>query len=330
MKTEMRAFRKIANVTLGIGMGLGAFGMASVHAEEYPARRITIVVPFAPGGIIDFMGRAVGEQLQRRWSQPVVVENKPGGNGAIGANTVMQAPADGHVLYAAANSLVSTPLFVKAASFNLERDLDPVAAMFYAPFVIITNSQVPAKNLREFINHAKANPGKLNFAVTSASSQLLDTLDFMARAGIAMQTVSYKSGSDSLRAVLANEAQAYLGAVFGLEEQVKAGRIVALAVTSAKPYPRLPGVPTVASAAGFDFDTGVLYGFFATKGTPKHTIDRLAAAIGDIALNSDVTARLKAQGYEPIAMGPAAFAEALAREARRAAVVARNAGIKPE
>jgi len=303
---------------------------AGAQAQEYPSKRITIVVPFAPGGIIDFMGRSVAAHLQQQWGQPVVVENKPGGNGSIGAFWVMQAVPDGHTLYAAADSLISTPLFVKGTTFNLERDLAPVASLLHAPYVVITNPQVPAKDIRSLIDYAKANPGKLNFAVTSASSQLLDTLDFMAKAGVKMTIIPYKSGSDSLRAVLSNEAQAYFGAIFGLEENIKAGRVVALAVTSGQPFAHLPNLPTVASAIGGNFSTGVTYGFFSTRGTPMGTIEKLSKAIKDIASGSEFSKKMTAQGYELVALGPSEFAEALSREAKRSTAVARAAGISPE
>ena len=325
----MRRPRKAA---LRGAMVLGAAAMLSqpALAQDFPTKRITIVVPFAPGGVIDLMGRSVGEDLQKRWGQPVVVDNRPGGAGAIGAQVVMRADPDGHTLMAATAAQVSTPVFVKNPGYFLDRDLAPVAGMFYAPYVIITNPQVPARTLREFIAYAKANPGKLNFAATSTSSQLLDTLDFVNRVGIKMTPVPYKSGTDSLRSVMANETQAYFGAILGLEDQVKSGRITALAVTTAKPSARLPDVPTVKAVTGIDFDASVLYAMYTTLGTPRTVIAKLHSVIADIVTRSEFSTKMKSQGYEPMPTTPDELATYMARESRRAIETAQKAGIQPE
>jgi tripartite-type tricarboxylate transporter receptor subunit TctC len=301
----------------------------NVGAQTYPSKPITVLVGLPPGGVIDWMGRSVAAELAKRWGQPVVVENKPGGGGTIAKTQVQQATPDGYTLLADTQIAIHSPLFLRDATWNPGKDIAPLTPVLFAPYVIITNTQVPAKTLREFIAHVKANPGKFNFAFVPNSGQQLDTLSFIKRTGMDIVPVSYQGGAPSLRAMLANEAQAYFGAVFGLDAQVKAGKITPLAVTSAQRFPILPDVPTVKEAIGLDMDSTVQYGFYTTGGTPKPIIDRLGREIADIA-RGDMAAQIRKQGYEPLTMTPDEWTAAILAEGRRGAEVAREANIRPQ
>lgn len=298
-------------------------------AQNFPSKSITVVVGLPPGGVIDWMGRTVAAELQKRWGQTVVVENKPGGGGSLAKTYVQQQAPDGHTLLANSQISIHTPLFLKDATFVPGKDIEPLTPVLFAPYVIFTNTQVPAKNLREFIALVKTNPGKMNFAYVPNSGQQLDTLSFIKRTGMDIVPVSYQGGAPALRSILANEAQAYFGAVFGLDAQVKAGKITPLAVTSAQRFPILPDVPTVKEAIGLDMDSTVQYGFFTTGGTPKPVLDKLAREIASIA-SGDMAAQIRKQGYEPITMSPEKWTLVILEEGRRGTIVARDAGIKPQ
>lgn len=314
-------------VSIAIGLMLAS---VAASAQVFPARRVTLIVPYPPGGVTDLMSRIIAEELQRRWGQAVTVENKPGGGASVGAVALMKAPPDGHTIMLGININASYAVFTRNTTYDLENDVAPVTASFYAPYAIIASTQVPARTLREFIAYVKANPGKLNFASNPGSSQMLDTIDFLNKAGLNMPVVPYKGGAESLRAVVANEAQAYFGAVLGLDQLTRAGKIRALAVTSSKPFPPLPGVPTVKEATGIDFDTAPIYGYMTTVGTPAPIIAKLAADIGDVVMKSGVNAKIRDQGYEPLATSPEEWGAIIKSEIRRVREVAQKAGIRPE
>ena len=299
-------------------------------AQEYPSKPITILTSVNPGGVTDWQARTVGAHLNKRWGQPVVVENRPGAGGAVALQQLKRAAPDGHTLITASTASGMLPLFVKDTSYEPGKDIEPVQLAFYAPYVIITNTQVPAKTLKEFIDYARANPGKLNFAAVPNTSQHLDTLNFIRVTGVNIVTITYQGGAPALRALLANEAQAYFGAVFGLDQQVKAGKITPLAVTSSKPFPILPDIPTVKSAIGLDLDLTIRYGFATTAGTPKPIVDKLAREIADIVMKSEMNAQIRSQGYEPQVTTPEEFSAEMLRETRRAREIAQAAGIKPQ
>jgi tripartite-type tricarboxylate transporter receptor subunit TctC len=319
--------RKILIGTL-VAVG-AASGATAVTAQNYPARSITIIAGVPPGGVVDWMARAMGQKLQERWGQSVVVENRPGASGWIALQALQKAPADGHTLFAYANVGITMELFVKGASFVPGKNVQPLTPAFWAPYVVITNTQVPARSLKEFVAHAKANPGKLNFA-SAGGFQALDSYWLLRQAGMDMVIVNYQGGAAALRALMANETQAYLGAVFGLEQQVKAGKITALAVTSARRFPSLPDIPTVKEAIGADMDATVQYGYFTTFGTPRPVIDRLVREMTDVVLRSDMNEQIRKQGYDPITSTPEEWARGMLEEVRRARLVAEQTGVKPE
>lgn len=306
-------------------------GAMTVLAQPaFPSKRMTAIVPYAPGGVTDVMTRVLAEEMQKRTGQPVVVDNKPGGGASVGALALMKAPADGHTFMFVLNINASYAVFTKETSYDLERDIAPVTAAFWAPYVIIANPQLPVRTMKEMVAYAKANPGKLNFASNPNSSQLLDAIDMQRKLGITMTMVTYKGGAEALRSVLANESQLYFGSTLGLEQLTKEGKIVPIAVTSDKVFPRLPHIPTVATETGIDFNAVPIYGYGTTVGTPAAIIERLNRLIGDIVMNSALTERLRGQSYEPMTTTPAEWGAILRQEVRRVRAVADAAGIKPQ
>jgi tripartite-type tricarboxylate transporter receptor subunit TctC len=299
-------------------------------AQQFPSRQMQIVVPFPTGGILDTQARLIGAELQKRLGQAVVVDNRPGAGGAIGLQHFARQEADGHTLLSGASPQAMGELFLKSGSFQPGKDVASVTSTVYAPYVIITSTQVPAKTMKQYVAYAKANPGKLNFAVVPNSGQHIDTLDFLNRAAVKLEVVNYQGGAAALRAILANESQGYFGAALGLEENVKAGKLQILAVTSAKRFAVLPDVPTVKEALGIDFDTGVTYGMFTVPATPNAVVDRLNREIVEILHKTDVGDRLRKQSYEIRTSTPAEYSALLVSELRRGAAVARAAGIQAQ
>jgi tripartite-type tricarboxylate transporter receptor subunit TctC len=301
---------------------------AAAQTPTFPTRPMTIIAGVPPGGIIDWMARTVGAGLQARWGQPVVVENRGGANGWIAAQAVQKAPPDGHTLFAWVNTGITMPLLTKAASFEPGRDIEPLTPVLFAPYVIITNTQMPAANLKEFVAYAKANPGKLNWA-SGGGSQRVDTFYFLRQNDLDIVIINYQGGAPALRSLLANETQAYFGAVFGLDAQVKAGKVRALAVTSPARFPVLPDVPTVKEALGTDLNLTVQYGFFTGGGVPKPIVDRLAREIADLA-RGEMAPQIRKQGYEPLTMTPEEWTRAMRSEFERFRGVVGAAGVQPE
>jgi len=303
---------------------------SQVLAQAFPSKRMTAIVPYAPGGVTDVMTRVLAEEMQKRHGQPVVVDNKPGGGASVGALALMKSPADGHTFMFVVNINASYAVFTRATSYDFERDLAPVAAAFWAPYVLIVNPQVPARSMRELVAYAKANPGKLNFASNPNSSQLLDAMDLLRKLGVDMTMVTYKGGAEALRGVLANESQLYFGSTLGLDQMTKEGRVVPLAVTSDRSFPRLPNLPTIAAEAGIDFNAFPIYGYATTVGTPAPVIDRLNRIITEIVNSAPMSDRLRSQSYEPMNTTPAEWGALLRQESRRVRTVADALGIKPQ
>jgi tripartite-type tricarboxylate transporter receptor subunit TctC len=322
MKPARLFAASFAAMTLALACGAAA--------QSYPSKPITIIVPFPPGGIHDVYTRWVGNALHQRLGQPIVIENRPGAGSWVGIQALAKAAPDGHTLFSAGHVVGFVSVFVKGASFEPGKDFVPLTGVLYAPFVIISTAQLPAKTLPELLAYAKANPGKLNFGYVPNGGNHLNTLEFIARTGGNMVPVPYQGGAPALRAVLANEAQIYLGAALGLEQNVKAGKINALAVTSATRFAPIPDVPTVRESTGMDFDRGVLYAMYASPGTPRPIADRLHKEIVDIVQNTEVNALIRKQGYEPATTTPEALAELILREIRTGREVARANNIQPQ
>lgn len=299
-----------------------------VTAQNYPTKTIQIVVPAQPGGGNDFLARLFAVELQKRVGQSVVVENRAGAGGLIGADFVARAAPDGHTILAGNDSVLTIPNFVNTG-FNAERDLQAVAAVSAAPRTLIASTGVPAKTLKDFVAYARANPGKINVAYLQNSSMYLDTLRFVQLAGIDVQLVPYPGGyAQILRALLGNEVQAVLGSMVGaIANNVQSGNLTALAVASAQPMPRFPATPT-AKSAGIDFDSTAWQGFFVPAATPRVIAQRLSKELVDIARQRDIQSRIQAEGSDPRAIPMDEAQSIFATQIRLATEAARAAGIQ--
>ena len=299
-------------------------------AEPYPNKIIRMVVPYSAGGTGDQIGRLVGDKMGEILGQRVLIDNKPGAGGNLGAEATVRAAPDGYTVVMAATSLASNPAIQKKMSFDPLKDLLPVSLCCGVPMVVVVNPALPVKNMAELIAYAKAQPGKLSFASSGigTSSHLAAEL-FKLLAGVEMAHIPYKADSQALPDLLSGTVELMFMFQTSALPQVKAGKLRALAVSTARRSPAAPDLPTVAEAgvAGYDFNGW--FGLFAPAGTPKAVVDALAAAAVKAVQSPDLKARLIDAGFVPTPPDtPAQFANFFQAEVAKWARVARDARLQ--
>jgi tripartite-type tricarboxylate transporter receptor subunit TctC len=291
---------------------------ALAAAQAWPAKAVKIVVPFAAGGATDVVARLLAQKLQDAWGQAVVVEDRAGAGGNIGADVVAKSPPDGYTLLMTSGSIVTAnPYMYANMPFDAAKDLVPITNVATGPQVIAVSANVPAKNLKEFIAYAKANPGRVNFGSAGMGTQThLAAENFAYSAGLEMTHVPYKGESAALTDLMGGQIQLVtpnLGAAVSLVQQ---GKVRALAVTSKDRNPALPDVPS-ASEALPGFENAGWFGLMAPAGTPQEVIDKIQRDSAKILLSDEFRASLAKQGMVPVANTPAEFASAIREESAR-------------
>ncbi len=301
-----------------------------LFAQAYPAKAVKLVIPFPPGGPLDLAGRAIGQKLQDAWGQPVVIENRPGAGGNIGADAVAKAAPDGYTLVMGALSThaVNPHLFAKMP-YDALKDFAPVTLVAVTPNVLVLNPAVPAANVRELVALAKASPGKLSFASGSNGSagHLAGEL-FKTLAGIDIVHVPYKGGAPAMQDLLGGQVQFMFDNLANSTAQLKAGKLKAFAVTTAKRSVFAPELPTMAEAGVPGFDISTWYGILAPAGTPPDIVKKLNAEIVRILASEDMRDKLKAQGAEPSPTSPEEFATFIRAEWTKYAKIVKDSGAK--
>ena len=313
-------------------MGILALTVLPVSAQTaYPAKPIKIVVPFPAGGTSDVLARMLGQKMTESWGQPVVVENKPGSSGNLGADAVAKSPADGHtlVLMDVGNLVISPALF--KLPFSVEKDFAPVAMVAYSPHLLAVSTKVPANTPAELVAYAKAQKGKLNYAVAAGmgSASHLAGVMYAQRNGIEWGYVPYKGGAQAITDLIGGQVDVMFNGMVATYPHVKAGKIKLIAISSAKRNAQLPDTPTVAESLP-GFLTGSFQGLLAPAGTPKAVIDKLHAEVQRIAALPDVRERLSTLGAEPSAMSPAEFGNWLKAEIPAMAKIVKDEKITVE
>jgi tripartite-type tricarboxylate transporter receptor subunit TctC len=300
-------------------------------AQAYPSRPTRLVLGFPPGGSADAAARLMAEWLSGRLGHPVVVENRPGASGNIGTEDVVRAAPDGYtLLFATSTTSINTALYPNL-NFDFSADIAPVAAVSRNPFVMVVNSSVPTKTVAEFIGYAKANPGKLAMASAGNGTphHLFGEL-FKMMTGIAMLHVPYRGEAPALTDLMAGQVQVLFSTAAGPSlEYIKAGKLRALAVTTAVRLDTLPGVPTVAEFVP-GYEASGWFGLGAPKGTPAAIIARLNADIRAGLADPTLSARLAGVGLLPMPTGPADFGKFIADDTAKWTKVIRVAAIKPQ
>ena len=300
--------------TLGLSAAMLALAVP-VAAQTYPSKPIKIVVPFPAGGTSDVLARLIGQKMTESWGQPVVVENKPGSSGNLGADAVAKSAPDGYtlVLMDVGNLVISPALF--KLPFNVEKDFAPVAMVAYSPHLLAVSTKVPANTPAELVAYAKAQKGKLNYAVAAGmgSASHLAGVMYAQRSGIEWGYVPYKGGAQAITDLIGGQVDVMFNGMVATYPHVKAGKIKLIAISSAKRNAQMPDTPTVAESLP-GFLTGSFQGLLAPAGTPKAVIDKVYAEVQRITALPDVRERLTTLGAEPSAMSPAEFGNWLKAE----------------
>jgi len=303
-------------------------------AQTYPSKPVRMIIPFAPGGASDFVGRIMQPKMAELLGQPIIVENKPGAAGNIGAEYAARSAPDGYTLFLGnVGSIAINPGVYPKLSIAPTKDFIAVGQVVDVPSVFIVHPSLPAQSLKELVAYAKANQGKLNFA--SPGSGSLDRLEmelFRKTNGLDMVHVPYKGGAGpAVAGLMGGETQLMSATAASAMPGIKSGRVRPLAVTSAKRIESLPDVPTVQDAGFPDLAAGSWQGIFVPAGTPHEVVDRLFTVINQVMKDPDVVSRLKNGGAEAVTSeSPAAFQKYVAAETERWARIAKDANATPD
>ena len=287
-------------------------------AQDYPTKPLRFVVPFPPGGSADILARTVGDKLSGALGQPVIVENKPGAGGIVGAETVAKSAHDGHTLLFANTNIAINPSLYKSLPYDTAKAFAPVILMVTVPNLLLVAEDVPANNLADLIALAKASLGKLNYA--SAGNGTFPHLAvelFKLQAGISITHVPYKGAAPALNALLGKEVQVLSNDLLNALSHVKAGKVKAFAITGTTRSPAIPEVPTMAEAGLKDYAAVGWQGVMVAAGTPVTVVTRLNAEIDKALKDASLRDRLTAQGLEVVGGSVQQFAEFLRRDTER-------------
>lgn len=312
---------------------LAAFpAFAQPAASSYPDKPIRLVVPFAAGGALDVVGRIVGQKLTEAWGRQVIIDNRLGAAGNIGAELVAKAVPDGYTLLMSSvtTQAISMSLLAKPP-YDFVRDYAPVGLVASAPLALVIHPALPAKTVKEFIALARARPGELNYFSSGTGSGTHFAAEiFDQMAGIRTTHIPYKGGAQGVTDLLAGHVQFAFSTLGLAVPHAESGRLRIIAIGSKQRYARLPKVPTIAESGVKGYEAEQWYGVVAPEGTPPAVVNKLAAELKAIVGNADVRERFYSQGIEPVYAGPAEFEAVIKASVAKYAKVVKALGLKPE
>jgi tripartite-type tricarboxylate transporter receptor subunit TctC len=310
---------------------LAALPLAALAQQDYPRKPITIVVPFAPGGGTDSIARELAQKLSESLGQPVIIDNKGGGGGAIASRLVAKADPDGHTLLFTTSTFVTHAATDTKSGYDVTRDFAPIALMGRGPLMIVTTKSLGVKNVNELIARSKANPGGLDYCSSGIGgiNHLAGEL-FKQKTGAVMSHVPYKGSGPATVDFIAGRTQVFVSTVPTILQHVKSGAVDLLAISSAKRSPLFPNVPTVAEAGIPNYNLSTWWGLVAPAKTPEPIITKLNALINDIAAKDPLKGRFVSEGAETFRGTPADFSSILASEMVMWREVAKASNIKLE
>ena len=304
-----------------------------VAAQPYPSKPVRLVVGFPPGGAADFVARALQDPLGKALGQPIVVDNRPGAGSSIAAEHAAKSAPDGYtVLIASPSSILVNPLISPKAGFQPLKDLVPVSKVSSSPLILAVNPGVGVGTVQELIAHAKKNPGKLNYATSgNGSAPHMAAVLFLRLAQVDMVHVPYKGGAPAVQSVLAGDTQLAFATPPSVLPLVQAGRLRAIATTSRKATPLIPGVPGMGEAGLPDYEIGFWYGFFVPAGTPAEVVRKLYDATSQVLQIPEVAKTLAREGTETAgSRSPEDFSAFIAEDAKLWARLVKESGAKAE
>lgn len=299
---------------------------------DWPAKPISMVVPYPPGGVNDAVARVYAEKLSAELGKPVIVDNRAGAATTVASNFVAKAAPDGYTIYAGGTSLVINPTLTGNVQYDPHKSFDLVSLMSFTPFILQVNADFPAKTMAELIALVKANPAKFNIATSGvgATNHLAAEL-LKVQAGLNLTIVPYKGGAQAGQDVAAGNAQMMFSASLEAKPLLTAGKTRAIAISSVKRSPAFPDIPTVIEAAGLEnFEAVFWQGMVVPAGTPKPIADKLQKAIAKVAADPEVIERFKQQGVEIRSSTPAEFKVFYDKEEKRWVTLIKEQGIKAE
>ncbi len=310
---------------------IAAFCATALSAQAaYPEKPVRLIVPLSAGGGMDTIARAVASPLAEKLAQTVVVDNRAGGGGAIGAEITKEAPKDGHTLLMASATFVIHPLLYPAR-YVPTRDYATITQVTRQPYVLMVHPGIPAKNVKELVAYTKANPNKVNYASAGQGSLIhLTTELFKVRTGADMNHIPYKGMGGAYVDMLAGRIQAAFPSIISVLPHLKTGKLRALAVTSAKRASSLPEIPSLQESGIPGIDVSQWYGLFAPAGTPKPVIDRIHREVVDILKTAEMHKRMAGDGADGVGSTPAEFAAYVKVESARWAEVIQKSNIKAD
>ncbi len=310
-------------------LSIFAFAASASVAQQYPAKPVRMVIPIGPGSSMDITGRVLGQRMNENWHQPVIVDNRPGAGGNIGADVVAKAPADGYTVLFCSSSLAIARSAYRKLPYDPLRDLEPVIQISSRGNVLVVHPSLPVNSVKDLIALAKSKPGQLAFGSGGGSGSsdhlVVELLNLMA--GVNITHVPYKSGPQAQNDLLGGQIQVYFGGIPVNLPLIKSGKVKPLGVSLARRSTALPDVPTLAEAGVPGYEVNVWYGLFAPSGTPKPVVAKMAADINKQLKSADFQERLAALGVDAAGGTPAQFKAMFAEEVVKWAKVVKAAKV---
>ena len=328
----MPTFMQKVLAVLAIGLSFSLATGNRAIAQDFPDKTVRIVVPYPPGGFNDTLARVVGERLSKIWSQPVLVDNRPGGNTTLGNNLVAKAPADGYTVLVTPLPFSALPgLYGAQLPYDALKDFSPLVLAANTQNVLTVRNDLPVNNVKELLEYARKSPGKLNYGSTgSGSSNHLSMELLMRMTDTKMTHIPYKGSAPATLAMLSGEIDVLFDNIPNVLQQLKAGKMKAIAVTGTQRAVLFPSIPTVAESGVPGFEVNVWFGMQLPAGTPKPLVERMNRDIVRILKEPEVIKKFRDQGVEVIASTPAAFSQLLQSEVIKWTQVIRDANVRVE
>ena len=321
----------IKKMLASVAIAAAAVCGVTAHAQGYPSKPVTVVVPFSPGGATDIMARTLAERLNKRLGQPVIVENKPGAGTMIASEYVAKAAPDGHTVLLAASSLGIAPALYSKVNYDPVKDFTPISLVASVVHVLSVHPSVPAKNVAELITWVKANPNKANYgSVGAGTSTHLESELFNTMAGVNMTHIPYKGSAPALMDLVGGNLQVMFDAYASSGPFIRDNKIRLLAVTTAQRSKLLPDVPTVAESGLPGYEAMPWLGFVAPAGTPQPVVDKFHAELMEVLKEPAVQEKFAALGLDIIGNSPKEFGEFIKKDIVKWAKVVKDSGAKAD
>ena len=317
-------------VQMAIAVAAGVPLACAAQSGGFPNKPVRLIVPFAPGGTSDSLARVLGQKLSEMWGQPVLIENKAGADGNVGADFVARSPADGYTLMLLdIGTLTMAPVFYAKPPFDPVKDFAPVTLIQFSPHALVVTNSLATKNVADVVSYSKAHPGALNFAASNNSARLAGA-QFQQATGTDMLQIPYKGAGAAMTAVIGGEANITLNGLFIASPHIKAGKVKPIAVASAKRMASNPDIPTLIELGVPNFVTGSWQGLFAPANTPRNVVMKVNADLIKVLEMPDIRNRLTEQGAEVIGSSPEQLGTLVKEQTTNFLSVAKTSNIKPE